>query len=156
MYLPHDTTHVFFAKYTADLSVWNMMWLTQSALDTCLTLDKAKWSQWGPVMTAMDGGLVGRMSASFTLDDANVPPGMALRHLLTLPPLAFLARLKKREWWDIPMFEDPAVMELVEARAHLSAGVEYVAGVEAEAEVKSAIVESAGNVVYARFGGKAA
>lgn len=152
-YLPHDTTHVFFAKHAKSLPAWNMMWLTQPALDDCLTLDKNKWSQWGAVTKAMNPGLVGRMSASLNLDDNNLPPGMVLRHFLTLPPLDFLRRLKQREWWNIAMFEDPSVMGLVEARAHLSAGVEYVASVDSvtASEATSIITEVVGNVAYAEF-----
>lgn len=151
-YLPRDTTHVFFAKYAKDLPTWNILWLTQPALDTCPTLDKNKWSLWGAVTKEMEPGRAGRMSASLTLDDADVPPGMALRHFLTLPPLDFLKRLKQREWWNIPVFDEPEVLGMVEARAHLSAGLEYVDSV-ADVAPKSAAVDVVGNVAYAEFRG---
>lgn len=152
-YFPHDTTHLFFAKYGEDLPVWNMMWLTQPALDAGLTLDKDKWVKWAPMIAGINANLLGTMTASVKMDDEAMPTQMALRHLLTLPPMDFLARLKKREWWGIPIFEDPAVMEMVEERAHLSAGLESMGPEVAVASTsKSTISEVVDNVVYAKFG----
>lgn len=153
-YLPYDITYVFFAKHITDMAPWNMMWLTQPSLDQALSLDldKNKWHHWLPIIESMDATLTGKMAATFILDDADTPYGMSLRHYLTLPPLDFLKRLKLRPWWDMPLFEDPAVMDLVESRVCLSAGVEV--GVEAESEVKAVITEVVGNVAYAEFRGK--
>lgn len=159
-YLPTvDADKLFFSKYAEDLPTWNMMWLTQPALDAGIDpkLDRTKWYKWTDITQALDAGLIGKMTASLKLDAENVPPGMALRHLLTLQPLDFLKRLKQREWWDISMFEDPAVMDTIESRAHLSAGVEYAPQVEialalAASTAKESITAVEGNVVYARFG----
>lgn len=159
-YLPHEAHNLFFAKYVDSMPTWNMLWLTQPVLDAGLNLDKSKWHQWGLIVSRMDATLVGKMTATLTLDDASTPSGMSLRRFLTLPPLEFLSRLKQRPWRDMPLFEDPAVMALVESRAQESAGVEAegdigVVHAVAESEAKSAITEVVGSVIYAKFGRKA-